>query len=582
MQTAAWADEPAAITAALKNKVISNGGYDSLTAKAKTNGSIRILVKLGIKFQPQGSLSKLDASQQKKEILTAQDKLLGQLTTISYYKYKYIPYIAMTLNSAALNSTLSAPEVESVVEDEVSPPSAVNWNISATGASTVWQYGYDGSGYAVAILDTGVDKTHPMLSAKVIAEACYSTNDSSSYASSLCPNAVTDLTTSGAAMPYAGNCPTGLCDHGTSVAGFAAGKNTGEASGVAKGAAIIAMQVFTRFDYGCATSNPCLLAYNSDIIKGLERVYELSAAYPIAAVNLSTAGGHFATNCDTEYGAIKAMVDTLRSVGIASVSASGNHGYIDGISGPACISTVVSVGGTTNVDSVAYFSNSASFLNILAPGYEISGPVSNGRYTAWNGTSMASPHVAGAWAVLKQARPAASVSDILYALVSTGVSVSDYRNGVYKPRLNLSSALQKLAGTLVYYMPYFTTDPAAPTYCWVTNKSVSSATASIQIMSGSSTTVPTQLPLSKTISLAAKTSKMITFSGTTITSGDTSIDISSEIGSVGGTAYSADITFTSGMAINCSQLDMSCFLGTTSPKRNLVGYTCYDGSYRNY
>jgi hypothetical protein len=75
---------------------------------------------------------------------------------------------------------------------------------------------------------------------------------------------------------------------------------------------------------------------------------------------------------------------------------------------------------------------------------------------------------------------------------------------------------------------------------------------------------------------------MLTFSGTTITAGAASIDISPEIGAGSSTVYSADIVFTSGVAINCSQLEMSCFQGTTSPKRNVVGYTCYDGTFRNY
>jgi hypothetical protein len=318
------------------------------------------------------------------------------------------------------------------------------------------------------------------------------------------------------------------------------------------------------------------------MVKGMERVYELRNTYPIAAVNLSTSGGKYDTNCDTVYGAVKAMADNLRSLGIASVSGSGNYEYMDGISGPACVSSVVSVGATDSADAVAYFSDSASFLNLLAPGVSILSSIPDNGYATWNGTSMAAPHVTGAWAVLKQARPAASVNDILYALVSTGVSVTDYRNGLSIPRVRLDLALQKLAGSLIYYMPFFATDPANPTYCWAANKSVADVAASIQIMSGSSGTLPTQMPLSKTISIPARGSRMITFGGTAITSGSTSIDISPEVGSGNASAYSADITFTSAVAINCRQLEVSCFQGTTYPKRNLVGYTCYDGSYRNY
>jgi hypothetical protein len=138
------------------------------------------------------------------------------------------------------------------------------------------------------------------------------------------------------------------------------------------------------------------------------------------------------------------------------------------------------------------------------------------------------------------------------------------------------------AGAIIYYMPFFTTDPATPTYCWTANKTTGTVTASIQIMTGSSATLPSQTALPKTISITSKQSKMITFAGTAISADNTSIDILSEVGSGVGTAYSADITFTSSGTLSCLRLAISCFQGTTSPKRNLVGYTCYDGTYFTY
>ncbi|MEO5359786.1 MAG: hypothetical protein H7843_04990 [Nitrospirota bacterium] len=139
------------------------------------------------------------------------------------------------------------------------------------------------------------------------------------------------------------------------------------------------------------------------------------------------------------------------------------------------------------------------------------------------------------------------------------------------------------AGTAIYYMPFFTTDTANPTYCWIANKSTGSATASIQIMTNNSSTAPTQIPLTTTLSLPAKRSKMVTFYSTTIIADSTILDISSEVGSSGvPVVYSADITFSSTGTLNCTMLGMSCFQGTTTPRRNLVGYTCYDGTYFTY
>ena len=174
------------------------------------------------------------------------------------------------------------------------------------------------------------DKTHPFLTGKVVSEACYSTNSSGS--SSLCPGGVSASTSSGSAMPCTGVVG---CDHGTHVAGIAAGKSA-SFSGVAKDANLIAMQVFSR-------TGTSIGAYSSDVVKALERVYVLRGTYNIAAVNMSLGGGLFAANCDGTESLRKAAIDNLRSVGIATVIASGNDGSTISMGALACISSAISV-----------------------------------------------------------------------------------------------------------------------------------------------------------------------------------------------------------------------------------------------
>ncbi|MBF0488096.1 MAG: S8 family serine peptidase [Nitrospirae bacterium] len=437
------------LSASLKSKVSSDGGYDKLATRADHNGSVRIIVTVNTSFRPMGSLPATEAGEHKRAISRAQDNVMAQLSSvnvISYYKYQYIPHIAMTVDRNALDAVLAIPDVISVGEDKLSSPGTLGWNITKIGTSAAWSGGYDGTGYTVAILDTGVDSTHPMLTGKVVSEACYSSNDNTSFASSICPGGLTDSTTSGSALPYVGTCPTRACDHGTHVAGIAAGRTTDNASGVAKGANIIAIQVFSRFDDNttCKGSTPCALSYDSDQLKGLERVYALKGTYSTASANLSLGGGYYNANCDSVNVSLKAAIDNLRSASIATVISSGNESYTDGMGSPGCISTAVSVGATDSSDLVASYSNSASFLNLLAPGSAIISSVPNGGYASWNGTSMAAPHVAGAWAVLRQAKPTATVPDILSALTSTGVSVKDTRNGISKPRIQVDAALNTL------------------------------------------------------------------------------------------------------------------------------------------
>lgn len=432
--------------------------FARLLENARQSGSVKVIVGLNLDIKPIGELRPSEVEGQKADIKRTQTNFLSRYQNLRGHEsvkfFDFIPFLAFEVDAATLERMSFDKQIKSIEEDIAEPPMMLE-SQNVVGAPLAWNAGFNGSGWAVAVLDTGVMKTHSFLTGKVVSEACYSQTVAGT-AETVCPGGVFESTAVGSGV----NCDPAVtgCAHGTHVAGTVAGSGT-TFSGVAKGGNIIAIQVFSRFNLAanCGSNPaPCALSYVSDQIRGLERVLVLSGSMNIAAVNMSLGGGQNTENCDIAQAARKAAIDNLRSVNIATVISSGNNGYTNAMGAPACISTAVSVGSTgdgsngATLDAVSSFSNSASFLNLLAPGQWIASsvPVTSGStttYQNYSGTSMAAPHVAGAWAILKQRRPNASVSTILNALTATGLPITDGRNGIIKPRIRVFNALQAIS-----------------------------------------------------------------------------------------------------------------------------------------
>jgi subtilisin family serine protease len=423
---------------------------DELIAKAHEGKRADVIVGLRMRFVPEGLLDGDAADAQRKEIASLQEQALERLDPDSYnvqYRYESIPYLAVGASPAALEALGSSEAVASVVEDGLLHPDLTT-SVPQVEANEVQQFGFRGTGQTVAIIDTGVDGTHSMLSGRVVAEACFARRGGLPWDTGDCPGNVWSLVGPGTGVPC--TAATGVasgCAHGTHVAGIAAGRASGTfPNGVAPMADIASIQVFHRQPSAavCAPAPaPCVTTRAADVLAALVHVFTvIRNQRNVVAVNLSLGFQNFPTICDNS--GFKPIIDSLRSVGIATVASAGNDGMTNALGEPACISTVISVGDVNSADAVAATSNSAPFLSLLAPGTGIVSSIPGNAAASRSGTSMAAPHVTGAIALLRDAQPTASVASLVSLLRSTGKVVVDPKSGVATPRIRLFSALAQL------------------------------------------------------------------------------------------------------------------------------------------
>ena len=430
---------------------------------ADPNAPQRIIVELNVAntvtrngvFVPQAS-----------EIQSVRSTLSSALTTMNAnitQSYQLLPYVAMEADQATMNFLSTSPLVRAIYRDEVRTLH-LDFSVPLVGAEAVHTQGYDGTGQTIAILDNGIDSSHAFFQNRVVEEACFSSSGNTPYgfATPNCPNGSTTQYGAGAASPSGcianANDPSininvQTCRHGTHVAGIAAGANGVTLggtmfSGVAPDANIIAINVFHTNQ---SFTGDDMFALDSDIIAGLEYVLALSSTYDIASVNMSLGGGGYYSACDNEFPQYLNIVSQLRAADIAVIVSSGNHGYSDRISAPACLSGAYSVGATTTnwngqgADQI--YGNAANFLDFFAPGIEILSSVPDSLdadgYGVISGTSMAAPHIAGAWAIMRELSDVATVEQIHTVLSGTGVQLTDSRNGLTFPRLELNQAVNQ-------------------------------------------------------------------------------------------------------------------------------------------
>ncbi|GGL34940.1 hypothetical protein GCM10014719_40200 [Planomonospora parontospora subsp. antibiotica] len=340
-------------------------------------------------------------------------------------------FIVVEATGDSLAALAADPRVVSVRRDRTYSPVSLASGLQVIGADRAHAAGVTGQGQTIAIVDTGVDADHPALGGRVVRQACFSATDGG--ARSLCPNGQAEDASADAETAACVHEGANLCDHGTHVAGIA--------HAVAPAADLVAVQVFSRTTDCWEGETACLTAYESSLLLALDHVAALKDTVPgLVAVNLSLGGGMFDGACDAvpELQAMRERVETLRAKGVAVVAAAGNEGFA-GAGAPGCFSGAVTVGATADDDHVPYWSNHGAVLDLFAPGVEIDSAVPGGGSQVYSGTSMATPHVAGAFALLAQKDADDAPDALLGRLRAAGRPVS--YAGVSTPRIDLAVAV---------------------------------------------------------------------------------------------------------------------------------------------
>jgi subtilisin family serine protease len=289
-----------------------------------------------------------------------------------------------------------------------------------------------GQGQTICVIDTGINYNHADLG------GCFGDNNASSECKVI-----------GGEDLYNGDLdPMDDHGHGTHVAGIAAAD--GVLTGVAPGANLIAMKVF-----GSDQSTTA-----SKIIAGIDWCVSNSSKYNISVITMSLSltnglGSEIIFSSESECdsydsdGGVVVAANDAAAQGLLVTSAAGNDGSTDGIALPACGSNITSVGGVDDSNKI-YF-NRAAILDMLAPGVYINSTDEFGSaYVELSGTSMSTPHAAGAGAILQQYAQdfedrTLTPVQIEQALVDYGTLINDTNaTELNYPLLNVYSALLSL------------------------------------------------------------------------------------------------------------------------------------------
>lgn len=311
------------------------------------------------------------------------------------YTYRLRPFAHVHATPSAIQELEADPEVVRIYED-LPVHAFLDTSLPRIQVPPLWEVGLTGEGVRIAIVDTGIDASHPDFEGRIAA--------------------TTDFTGEG---------PGDEHGHGTHCAGVAAGSgaaSNGKYRGVAPQASLFAAKVLRANGEGMM----------SDVMAGVEWAVDQG----VQVIGLSLGGPGPSDGSD----ALSEMCDAAVQAGVVVCVAAGNDGPASYTVGPpGAARQVITVGASDDADRVGLFSSRGPTADgrvkpdIVLPGVDIisaraagtsMGTVVNEYYTSATGTSMAAPHAVGICALLLQGEPALTPQQIKDRLMSTAVNLA--------------------------------------------------------------------------------------------------------------------------------------------------------------
>ena len=376
----------------------------------------------------------------RKKVSALQAEVMVQLdpaTVEPKNRFGLIPGFSASVTRQGLRQLAAMDNVALIEEDKkVYPETYEGLSLISPGP---FRRSHGGQGLSVAVVDTGINYLHPALggaplgaNTKVLGGYDVGDND---------PD------------------PSDCYGHGTNCAGIVAGLNTGTGSyvgGVAPEAKLYALKITS----GCNSHS-----YVSNIVAAWDWAVAHrndNPDYPIKIISTSFGYGKFAAPCDDSSPSLAAAAANAVANGILIFVSSGNSGQPGAISSPGCLRDTISVGAVWdadfanyNRDQVTYYSNSAYFLDLLAPSHNAYTPNWDGGYrTDFGGTSAACPYAAGSAALIQSWAKSSSgdfltPSEVVNILATSGDPITDPKSAITKPRIHVEQAAVRSAPALI-------------------------------------------------------------------------------------------------------------------------------------